>query len=139
MTTTQQPTPLEAEDSLHRYDSKTKAQDLARVDSIGGAACLDNDEKTRDIAAAETAFVGMTKLQAIRKFWRPSMFCYFCAFGVMMDGSVHSPRSKKPEWGRGPELTEQISSLSSGRCSCQSWLYRSLWDRHESDYGSYCA
>lgn len=139
MTTTQQPTNLEAEDGLHRYDSKAKAQDLARVDSIGGAAFLDNnDEKTRDIAAAETAFVGMTKLQAIRKFWRPSMFCYFCAFGVMMDGSVQYLRPKKPEWGRGPELTEQISSLSSGRCSCQSWFYRPLWDRDEPDDWSYC-
>jgi hypothetical protein len=101
MTTTQQPMNLDAEDGLHRYDSKAKAQDLARVDSIGGAAFLDNDEKTRDIAAAETAFVGMTKLQAIRKFWRPSMFCYFCAFGVMMDGSVQSLRPKNPKVGEG--------------------------------------
>jgi hypothetical protein len=82
--------PDEHDDQLDRYDSKAKAADLARVDSIGGAAFIDNDndEKTRNAAAKETAFVGMGKLQTIRKFWRPSMFCYFCAFGVMMDGSV---------------------------------------------------
>jgi hypothetical protein len=34
----------------------------------------------------ETAYVGLSKLQALRKFWRASLFCYICAFGVMMDG-----------------------------------------------------
>lgn len=78
--------------TLERYDSKAKAADFTRVDSLGGTHFLDNDgtEKSRDGAAAnETAFVGIGKLQTIKKFWRASMFCYFCAFGVMMDGSVH--------------------------------------------------
>lgn len=73
---------------LERYDSKAKAADLTRVDSLGAAHFVDNDhEKSRDAAAAnETAFVGINKLQTIKKFWRASMYCYFCAFGVMMDG-----------------------------------------------------
>ena len=77
------------ESHLGRYDSKAKAADLTRVDSIGAAQFIDNDqdEKTRHTAEVnETAYVGMGKLQTIRKFWRASMFCYFCAFGVMMDG-----------------------------------------------------
>jgi hypothetical protein len=98
--TTPQQTEAQTQDvdqgHLERYDSKAKAADLTRIDSLGAAQFIDNDhhEKSRDAAAAnETAFVGIGKLQTIKKFWRASMFCYFCAFGVMMDGSVDSVTS----------------------------------------------
>lgn len=93
MTTHQTPAATAANDDSHleRYDSKAKASDLARVNSLGAANFVGNDdpdaEKTRDtVAGNETAFVGLTKWQAIKRFWRAAMFCYFCSFGVMMDG-----------------------------------------------------
>jgi len=34
----------------------------------------------------ETAFVGMSKWQAMRKFWRASLFCFMAAFAALLDG-----------------------------------------------------
>lgn len=75
------------EPSLHRSDSKEPAV-------IEAAVALDQDDD-REIerkaehssgVARETAFVGLTRVQALRKFWRACFFCGFCVFGVMMDG-----------------------------------------------------
>lgn len=34
----------------------------------------------------ETAFVNLSKWQVVKKFWRATIFCYMCTFGIIMDG-----------------------------------------------------
>ncbi|WVQ72838.1 hypothetical protein IAR50_002399 [Cryptococcus sp. DSM 104548] len=46
----------------------------------------DDKKPIEEDEAAITAFAGLTKVQAMRKFWRACLFCAITAFGVMMDG-----------------------------------------------------
>lgn len=34
----------------------------------------------------ESAFVGMSRWQAMKVFWKPTLYCYMCAFSVVMNG-----------------------------------------------------
>ncbi|WVQ63618.1 uncharacterized protein L199_001771 [Kwoniella botswanensis] len=34
----------------------------------------------------ESTFVGMSRMQALKIFWRPTLYCYMCAFSVVMNG-----------------------------------------------------
>lgn len=71
---------------LARNDSK----EIALVEA--GAPVLDTsqDVKTDHGLARDTAFVGLSRLQSLRRFWRACFFCGVCVFGVLMDGFQYS-------------------------------------------------
>lgn len=71
---------------LARNDSK----EIALVEA--GAPVLDTsqDVKTDHDLARDTAFVGLSRLQSLRRFWRACFFCGVCVFGVLMDGFQYS-------------------------------------------------
>ena len=50
----------------------------------------DGDDGITKEERMETAYVGLTKWQAMRKFWKACLFAYLCAFGVVMDGWENS-------------------------------------------------
>ncbi|WWC89878.1 uncharacterized protein L201_004806 [Kwoniella dendrophila CBS 6074] len=63
---------------LQRADSIKKDEEI--YTSSGEA------DKGAVVETHDTAFAGLTKMQAMRKFWRPCLFCLITAFGVVMDG-----------------------------------------------------
>lgn len=48
------------------------AHDERRISAVGDDIALSKSDEV----AKETAFVGLTKLQAIKKFWRAAVYCY---------------------------------------------------------------
>ncbi|WRT67706.1 uncharacterized protein IL334_004678 [Kwoniella shivajii] len=58
--------------------SETKKEDIQTdtLDANKGEAYNDH----------VTAFAGLSRIQAMRKFWRACLFCFITAFGVIMDG-----------------------------------------------------
>ncbi|WWD01250.1 hypothetical protein V866_008192 [Kwoniella sp. B9012] len=71
-----------ANTELERVDSKKDEVYTTSADVEGnGAHKL--DESYIDHT---TAFAGLTRFQAMRKFWRACTFCMITAFGVIMDG-----------------------------------------------------
>ncbi|ODN77562.1 hypothetical protein L202_04732 [Cryptococcus amylolentus CBS 6039] len=47
---------------------------------------VSDDKKPAEDEPVDTAFAGLNKMQAMRKFWRACLFCGITTFGVMMDG-----------------------------------------------------
>ncbi|ODN95257.1 hypothetical protein L198_04646 [Cryptococcus wingfieldii CBS 7118] len=47
---------------------------------------VSEDKKPAEDEPVDTAFAGLNKMQAMRKFWRACLFCGITTFGVMMDG-----------------------------------------------------
>ncbi|WWC69298.1 uncharacterized protein I206_103236 [Kwoniella pini CBS 10737] len=63
--------------------------DLERVESKKDdiyVSSAEADKMRNELEDHTTAFAGLTRIQAIRKFWRASLFCMITAFGVIMDG-----------------------------------------------------
>ncbi|WRT68794.1 uncharacterized protein IL334_005774 [Kwoniella shivajii] len=53
---------------------------------INGQQQDDAHNRINVIEHEESAFVGMSRLQALKVFWRPTLYCYMCAFSVVMNG-----------------------------------------------------
>ncbi|TYJ58911.1 hypothetical protein B9479_000344 [Cryptococcus floricola] len=47
---------------------------------------VSDDKNPAEDEPVDTAFAGLNKMQAMRKFWRACLFCGITTFGVMMDG-----------------------------------------------------
>ncbi|OCF38972.1 hypothetical protein I317_07227 [Kwoniella heveanensis CBS 569] len=63
---------------LERVDSKKDDVQASYAEAEKGKDEVDNDHFT--------AFAGLSRYQAMRKFWRACLFCLVTAFGVVMDG-----------------------------------------------------
>ncbi|WVW82919.1 hypothetical protein I302_104933 [Kwoniella bestiolae CBS 10118] len=72
--------PTQAHAELERMDSKKDEVYTTSADAEGvhklGEGYIDHT----------TAFAGLSRIQAMRKFWRACTFCMITAFGVIMDG-----------------------------------------------------
>ncbi|WVW79665.1 hypothetical protein I302_101634 [Kwoniella bestiolae CBS 10118] len=73
--------------------AQTEADTKGDVVKDDGINVLINDQqqdgynnRINVIEHEESAFVGMSRMQALRVFWRPTLFCYMCAFSVVMNG-----------------------------------------------------
>ncbi|WWC88371.1 uncharacterized protein L201_003282 [Kwoniella dendrophila CBS 6074] len=62
--------------------------DGANINVLADGGNVDNFNTTgvHIIEHEKSAFVGMSRWQAIKVFWKPTLFCYMCAFSVVMNG-----------------------------------------------------
>lgn len=69
--------------NVHIHDEgKDSKTDLALADHEAVLAEADH----KDSRQLESAYVGLTRWQALRKFWKATLFCLITTFGVVMDG-----------------------------------------------------
>ena len=66
----------------------------AHSDDQAGAGDLEHDKA--DETVRDTSFVGLTKLQALRVFWRACLFCGICVLGAMEDGYQYALPGRSP-------------------------------------------
>ena len=65
-------------------DVPERAESKTEIAVVTEPVSHSSEEKAA--AQVDATFAGLSKWQAMRKFWRPCMYCCMTIFGVVMDG-----------------------------------------------------